>query len=290
MRARSRRLTQLVRPHVAIVTTIAPAHLGNSLRSRRSPTQRPRFSSASSRRRGGHQPRQRVLRSAGRRARARGATSSASARARGRSPARDADLPMRRLARRGAAIVGEPVTLPARQRPARTWRMNSLAVLAAAELLGADLASATRGACDARARQGRGVRRTLRSCGRASFTLIDESYNANPPPCARRSRCSRQTRRRRGRRIAVLGDMLELGEQAPATPRRPCRPSRRRQVDLVFAWPGRSWPRSGEALPASRAGARLSRRARTSRCSQSIAPRRRRAWSRARSAAAWRRW
>jgi UDP-N-acetylmuramyl pentapeptide synthase len=41
-------LTRLVRPHVAIVTTIAASHLGTSLRWRRSPTPRRRSSPVSS--------------------------------------------------------------------------------------------------------------------------------------------------------------------------------------------------------------------------------------------------
>ena len=50
-----------------------------------------------------------------------------------------------------------------------------------------------------------------------SFTVIDESYNANPASMAAAIRTlgARQLPMG-GRRIAVLGDMLELGEDAPA--------------------------------------------------------------------------
>ncbi len=49
-----------------------------------------------------------------------------------------------------------------------------------------------------------------------TFTLIDESYNANPASMrAAIELLAAATPTGKGRRIAVLGDMLELGKQAP---------------------------------------------------------------------------
>ena len=58
-----RRWSKMVRPHVAIVTTVEPVHLGFFRnRRRRSPRPRPRFSRAGAGRRGGAQPRRSALR------------------------------------------------------------------------------------------------------------------------------------------------------------------------------------------------------------------------------------
>ena len=63
--------------------------------------------------------------------------------------------------------------------PGRHMAMNSLAVLAGASLLGADLARAALSLSQLEAPAGRGVRRIL-EVGHGEATLIDESYNANP--------------------------------------------------------------------------------------------------------------
>jgi UDP-N-acetylmuramoyl-tripeptide--D-alanyl-D-alanine ligase len=59
---------------------------------------------------------------------------------------------------------------------------------------------------------GRGER-TVLSCGNGSFTLIDESYNANPASMrAALATLAAFDLPRGGRRLAVLGDMKELGQ------------------------------------------------------------------------------
>ena len=99
--------------------------------------------------------------------------------------------------------------------------MNSLAVLAAASLAGADLALAALAMSQVEAAAGRGVRRVL-DLGSGDATLIDESYNANPASMAPPSTCSARPRSgRAGRRIAVLGDMRELGPTGPSSAWRP---------------------------------------------------------------------
>ena len=72
---------------------------------------------------------------------------------------------------------------------------------------------------------GRGRRaRGCRSPGGA-FTLIDESYNANPISMAS-AIATLGARRAGGRRIVALTDMLELGAGRPGVPRRAGRAAR----------------------------------------------------------------
>ena len=119
--------------------------------------------------------------------------------------------------------------------PGRHLAVNALAVLLAARAAGIDV----QGASDSLGRftvgQGRGARTVLRlPAGEA--TLIDESYNANPtsmraalevlgttPPAGD------------GRRIAVIGDMRELGIEAERLHAELLPDLDAAGVDLVFA-------------------------------------------------------
>jgi UDP-N-acetylmuramoyl-tripeptide--D-alanyl-D-alanine ligase len=110
-----------------------------------------------------------------------------------------------------AEILGHEVTYKLGM-PGRHIAMNSLAVLVAASLAGADLALASLSLSQLVPAAGRGVRHTL-VVGGGDITLIDESYNANPASMAAAlSVLGRAKIGPHGRRIAVLGDMLELGE------------------------------------------------------------------------------
>lgn len=95
--------------------------------------------------------------------------------------------------------------------PGRHIVQNALAVLGAAQLAGADLAKTALALASLVAERGRGKRHTLSHNG-GSFTLIDESYNANPASMkAALELLASAPVGEGGRRIAVLGDMLELG-------------------------------------------------------------------------------
>src|ERR1700722_13262795 len=81
-----------------------------------------------------------------------------------------------------ANILGHDVTYKLGM-PGRHMAMNSLAVLAAASLAGADLALAALSLSQIEPAAGRGVRRALEVAS-GEATLIDESYNANPASMA----------------------------------------------------------------------------------------------------------
>ncbi len=111
-----------------------------------------------------------------------------------------------------ADVMGTPVTLKIGM-PGRHIVQNVLAVLAAVHLLGADLALAALALARLHPPPGRGVPLDLALAG-GSATLLDESYNANPASMrAAIDVLSRTPVGPRGRRIAVLGDMLELGTE-----------------------------------------------------------------------------
>jgi len=96
--------------------------------------------------------------------------------------------------------------------PGRHIAENAMAVLGAALLLGADMGSVGQALAELKAVKGRGQRHRL-GIGEGHLTLIDESYNANPASVrAAISLLAATAPELTGRRIAVLGDMLEMGE------------------------------------------------------------------------------
>ena len=95
--------------------------------------------------------------------------------------------------------------------PGRHWAMNSLAVLAAVDALGANVGLAAAGLARLTPPKGRGQRSRV-ALGAGSFEIIDDSYNASPAAMrAALETLAMAEPRNGGRRIAVLGDMLELG-------------------------------------------------------------------------------
>jgi UDP-N-acetylmuramoyl-tripeptide--D-alanyl-D-alanine ligase len=132
-----------------------------------------------------------------------------------------------------ANILGEDVTYKLGV-PGSHMAMNSLAVLAAAALVGADLARAALSLSQFEPAAGRGVRRTL-EVGSGEATLIDESYNANPASMVAALNVLGQAHiGPQGRRIAMLGDMLELGPTGPALHRGLLEAIKVNHIDLVY--------------------------------------------------------
>ena len=93
--------------------------------------------------------------------------------------------------------------------PGRHWVQNSLGILAVVEALGADVAAASQALADLEPPAGRGRKRGIAVPG-GDALLLDESYNANPASMQAALELLGQMP---GRRVAVLGDMLELGER-----------------------------------------------------------------------------
>ena len=113
-----------------------------------------------------------------------------------------------------AVILGTPVAYKLGA-PGRHIVMNSLAVLAAASLAGADLAVAALALGRLKAAVGRGARIPL-GLPNGEALLIDESYNANPASMRAAIALLGQAEiGPQGRRIAIIGDMLELGDLGP---------------------------------------------------------------------------
>ena len=132
-----------------------------------------------------------------------------------------------------ANILGHDVTYKLGM-PGRHMAMNSLAVLAAASLVGADLARAALSLSQIEPAAGRGVRRAL-EVANGEATLIDESYNANPASMAAALQVlGRAAVGPHGRRIAMLGDMLELGPTSAALHRRLNEAIKANHIDLVY--------------------------------------------------------
>jgi UDP-N-acetylmuramoyl-tripeptide--D-alanyl-D-alanine ligase len=132
-----------------------------------------------------------------------------------------------------ADILGHEVTYKLGM-PGRHMAMNSLAVLAAASLAGADLALAALSLWQIEPAAGRGVRRTLEVVS-GEATLIDESYNANPASMAAALNVLGQAVvGPQGRRIAVLGDMLELGPTSAELHRGLNEAIKANHIDLVY--------------------------------------------------------
>ena len=119
--------------------------------------------------------------------------------------------------------------------PGRHWVLNSLAVLAAVEALGADAATAAESLRTLAPLEGRGRTHSV-ACAGGTFTLIDESYNANPASMrAAIETLGRAFPRGRGRRIAILGPMRELGRESLALHEALAAPLMESGIDTVLA-------------------------------------------------------
>ncbi|TVR10666.1 MAG: UDP-N-acetylmuramoylalanyl-D-glutamyl-2,6-diaminopimelate--D-alanyl-D-alanine ligase [Salinarimonadaceae bacterium] len=112
--------------------------------------------------------------------------------------------------------------------------INSLGLIAAVKALGLDLAVAALALGDMTPPTGRGARESL-AYGAGSITLVDETYNANPASVRAALETLGQTEIGfRGRRVAVLGDMLELGDDGPRLHAELAASVMANGVDLVF--------------------------------------------------------
>jgi UDP-N-acetylmuramoyl-tripeptide--D-alanyl-D-alanine ligase len=152
-----------------------------------------------------------------------------------------------------ADVLGEVVSYRLGA-PGRHVVQNSLAVLAAVKLADADLGAAARALADLRAQAGRGGRTLFPGRG-GNIAIIDESYNANPASMrAALATLGLTPRYEFKRRVAVLGDMLELGTQGAKLHQELAEVVDGAGVDVVFAC-GELMGSLYQALPAGRRGA-----------------------------------
>jgi UDP-N-acetylmuramoyl-tripeptide--D-alanyl-D-alanine ligase len=207
-------LTQQVRPHVAVITAIAPAHIEN-LGSEEA------IADAKAEIFAGLEPggvaiipndtphRDRLVKAARRQAERIITFGSG-----------DADIHAMHAVRSedggsliSAVLLERELTFTIAHRGDH-WVSNALAVLATIEAAGADVALAGLALADMAGLKGRGVRHRV-AVGGGEVLLIDESYNANPASMAATLK-SLGAEQNVERRIAVLGPMRELGDHADA--------------------------------------------------------------------------
>jgi UDP-N-acetylmuramoyl-tripeptide--D-alanyl-D-alanine ligase len=131
------------------------------------------------------------------------------------------------------------------------WGLNSMAVLLMLEALDVDLGDSLAALGSFEPLEGRGAERDVR-LAKGGFTLIDESYNANPISMAS-AIATLGARAATGRKIVALTDMLELGGEARSFHAALAEPLADAKVDLVFA-AGPLMKSLWDALPSTRRG------------------------------------
>jgi len=152
-------------------------------------------------------------------------------------------------ARVEARLRGRPIDFSLRQAGSH-WGLMSLAALLMIEALGVGTEDALAALAAFEPLEGRGAEGRVEIAGGA-FTLIDESYNANPASVAAALRTLGLRPARR--RIAALTDMLELGRESAAYHAGLAAEIAAAKVDLVFC-AGPMMKSLFEALPPTRQG------------------------------------
>jgi len=133
--------------------------------------------------------------------------------------------------------------------PGRHWVSNALGVIACAAALGADAEAAAHALAEFEAPAGRGRQHRVAVRG-GWITLIDDSYNANPASVRAALEVLGSAP---GRRFAALGDMLELGDHAPRLHAGLAEPIATCGVDRVYT-AGPAMRHLHDALPPVRRG------------------------------------
>ena len=149
-----------------------------------------------------------------------------------------------------AEVRGRPVTIRLAQSGAH-WGPNALMVLLATETLGVDRELVLDTLAGFGPLSGRGAVRTVKIPGGA-YTLVDESYNANPVSMAAVI-AALGARPTSGRRILALTDMLELGADGPNLHAGLAAAVDAARVDLVYC-AGPLMQSLWDVLPADRRG------------------------------------
>jgi UDP-N-acetylmuramoyl-tripeptide--D-alanyl-D-alanine ligase len=151
-----------------------------------------------------------------------------------------------------ASILGSNLTF-ALGVPGRHLALNAIAGLAAVKLMGGDLEAAAAALASFEAPEGRGARARFET-PEGAVLIIDETYNANPASMAAAlGVLGGIPRTQYARRIAVLGDMLELGNSGPQYHAGLKSAIDSNDIDLVFC-AGPLMAHLYEALPENRRG------------------------------------
>ena len=132
-----------------------------------------------------------------------------------------------------ATIFGQPLTYRIAT-AGRHIALNSLSVLAASHALGADIALVALSFAELKPPVGRGER-TMLSIGESEALLIDESYNANPASMRAALANLGVVPKEAAEKVWVLGDMKELGETGPRLHAELAEAIEANRIDLVFA-------------------------------------------------------
>ena len=246
-------LTRLVRPHVAVITTVEPAHLGHF----------PSIEAVADAKAEiflGLEPGGGAVLNRDNPHFARLAAAAERAGARvigfGSDPAATVRLLDCTLEPEGSAVAAAASGKTVRYRvnvPGRHWVMNSLAVIGAVLAVGADLEISAAALAELQPLAGRGRRCQLAWRG-GILTVIDESYNASPAAVRAALAVLGNTEPSPGgRRVAVLGDMLELGDAAAGLHEALAAPLAEAGIDRAFLV-GSAMASLHRALPESRRG------------------------------------
>ncbi len=247
-------LTRLVRPDIAVITTISPAHLGFFRSVEAIADAKAEIFQGMS-----HEgvavlnrdiPQFERLAAA---ARACGVTRILSFGEHAQATVRVVHSHLYSTASAVTALVVDEIVDYCLSLPGRHWVLNSLAVMAAVKAADADISIAAAVMGSLEALDGRGRRHRIHVPG-GEADLVDESYNANPDSMrAALAVLGAIVPRPGGRRIAVLGDMLELGPAASRLHAELAQPVLAAGVELVFTV-GREMEHLDRALPAVRRG------------------------------------
>jgi UDP-N-acetylmuramoyl-tripeptide--D-alanyl-D-alanine ligase len=250
-----RSLVNLVRPHVALITTIAPAHLEffgscEAIADAKSEIFEGIVAGGAALIPGDSPYAERLLA----RAKQAGASQVLTF---GSDPKSDARLLSAETAGEGMIVEAELLGRRLEFRlgaPGRHLASNALGALLTVAALGGDLLNAAAALSGFAALKGRGARFRIELEG-GEVEVIDESYNANPASMeAALALLAASGHGSEGRRIAVLGDMLEMGPAGPAHHAALAAIIEKAGVDVVFAC-GPQMRSLWEVLPGDRRGA-----------------------------------
>jgi len=146
---------------------------------------------------------------------------------------------------------GKPLNFRVGQ-PGVHWAYNSLAVLATVDVLEGDMEAAAAALASLPGLPGRGAVHVI-PWGDGNIRLIDDSYNANPESMNAALKTLGHMPKDGGRRVAILGDMLELGDISEAAHASLDTQIAGNDIDTVFL-AGREMTALATALPPAKLG------------------------------------